>query len=220
MRATLHKKNVPVGHEHGPVNIALLTKSVDNSGLNLGPIKYLCMSDVSVCAEGLTISAWIKPSNPKNRESFFNTNPGTFLGVSFVSYSGQSVLRYLVQGTKHKCHESHNILLYGTWMYIASTWIIQQDGSGKLVFYLIDDLGIKRKEKVCPEEQFTFRENSGTMKTILQKSFIEPGFSLDELAVWNDTLTEDRIIELYNLVTSEWHVEGEVIFIVINAYIW
>jgi hypothetical protein len=183
----------PVSHERGPVNLAFLTKPAENFGLRLGEIKYPCLRDPSVCPEGLTITTWIKGGDPRNRELFFRTNSGERLGVALASYRDKSTLRYGVQGTKHRCSLYHFFPSYGTWMFVSVIWTIQPDSSGKLVFYLIDAMGVKRQEKICPEDVSSF--------DIVQKTF--SGFSIDELAVWNATLTEDRIIEMYNLVTSK-----------------
>jgi hypothetical protein len=191
----------PVSHERGPVNLAFLTKPAENSGLRLGEIKYPCLRDPSVCPEGLTITAWIKGGDPRNRELYFRTNSGERLGVALASYRDKSTLWYGVQGTKHRCSLYHFFPSYGTWMFVSVIWTIQPDSSGKLVFYLIDAMGIKRQEKICPEDVSSFEPSLDTMDTVVQKTF--SGFSIDELAVWNATLTEDRIIEMYNLVTSK-----------------
>ena len=204
--ATIIKARVPVAYESGPVNLALSIRPEQWSGLSLGDLQYSCLRDASICPAGLTVSAWVKASDPRNRERFFGTNPGSSLGVLLVSYRFRSRLTYLVQGSKHRCLLDHFLLSFTTWVFASATWIVQPDGTGKLVFYLIDDTGVKKIEKACPEDQFSFQPNSGKMKTVLHLSHGRTGFSIDELAVWNATLTEDKILGMYDLVTSKYCV--------------
>jgi hypothetical protein len=194
-----------VSREYGPVNLAMKTNPEDSSGLRLGEITYPCLRDMSLCHEGLTVSAWIKPSDPKNRESYFNTNPGgTRLGIAILTFADSSELSCLVQGTKHKCSLRFSLPSFRIWIFVSVTWTLQLDGSGKLVFYLIHATGFDKNERICPEMTLSMIPNLGRMEVVLQQSYSNSGFSVDELAVWNATLTEDRIIAMYNLVTGKF----------------
>lgn len=201
--ATALKARVPVAYESGPVNLALRTKPVKWSGLVVGNIQYSCLRDASICPAGLTVSAWIKGGDPKNHERFFASNPSRRLGILLRSYLSRSTLTYLVHGSKHECSLNHLLVSYNTWVFVTTTWVVHQNGTGQLVFYLIDDTGVKKEEKVCPEDQYSFAPNFGEMKTALVKMVSPTGFSIDELAVWNSTLAEDKILAIYDIATSK-----------------
>ena len=194
-----------VSYESGPINLAMLTNPEVYSGLRLGQIKYPCLKDASLCPGGLTISAWIKQNDPRNRESYFTTYPSSSrVGIALVSYADRSEILSVVQGTKHKCSLDLPPPSYRLWMFASLTWIVQQDGTGKLVFYLIHGTGFNKIEKICRELILSMEPTKDRMEIKLQRSYSNSGFSIDELVIWNSSLTEDRIMAMYDLVASKF----------------
>ncbi|XP_028409645.1 uncharacterized protein LOC114532360 [Dendronephthya gigantea] len=191
----------PTTHLTGPVNLALLTLPEDHSGLQLGSIHYSCLKDPSFCPTGFSISLWVKPGDIRNREHYFTTNLGDRSGVSLVSYADNPGLNAHVRGEKHKCNLIYDVYpRHWTWLFISITWKTQADGTGKLLFYIIEDTGMTRKEKICPEIVHSLSASQNIIETELFQYNSGRTFAIDELAVWNKTLTEEKIMEIYHLV--------------------
>lgn len=201
-RAVMAKK--PTTHLTGPANLALLTLPGGGSRLQFGAIQYLCLKDPSSCPSGITITLWVKPGDIKSREAYFTTTTGSRLGLSLVSYADNPGLVFFVRGGKHKCSFLHNVYpRHWTWLFVSVAWKVQVDGTGKLYFDLINDTGVKRNQKTCPEIIHSPSESLNMMETKLSLYKSGKTFAIDELAVWNETLTEERIMEIYNLVASK-----------------
>ena len=177
----------------GPVNQAIHITS--SSHVLFGTVKGVCLVDPSLCSSGLTMALWLKPEY-RFRTRLFFPSVSKQLGVLLVSENAEKSVTMFIRGTNHNCKLSVK-LPERIWSFISITWSLSDDGSGNLAFYYND---VEKLTKACQSSPQSFGAYQEKMEAVSDSL---ARYSLDELAIWMQLLSEVRIREIYSIVAGE-----------------
>ena len=152
-------------------------------------------SDLNFQATDRTISFWFYPLE-EDDENGYIMNKGTFGtggdGSGWYIYynSSTGVLQYYTNQTGANQPNNSIALTYGEWAHCA---VVISDSGTDSTWYINGEAGTPKTNHIAPAsdtQNFNLMNRAGATKAC--------GGSINEVSIWNKTLTQSEINELYN----------------------
>lgn len=142
-------------------------------------------------ADPNSFSIWIYPNQTQSKWFFtLGTNAPSSGGIS-IKTNGDDSMAYYYDGGTYVENLANSILTPESWNHVVTTY----DGAGDLKVYVN---GISTDNKTLSNVTFPSASNDARIGAGYAATNSYFNGSIDELGVWNRTLSDTEVLELYN----------------------
>ena len=167
------------------------------TGVSFGNLHDVCLGNLEVCPDGITVAAWVKIGNKSKgtvKKTYFMTTGGqTSLAHGWTWYLRNGRLYYNAKNSTREWEELQSpVLPREKWIHLMTTWH-HSEGTKIYVNFKVVAQTTTSSAKNSPNGNNVF-----TMGIAYDLSILSAfgNFTIDELQIWKKSVTQEMIDEM------------------------